>query len=483
MRVFSPTTRCVSLALILGASAACWNTVAVAGETALDRYVKTPDPSYSWKVVRKSEANGLSRVVLDLKSQTWRTPEDVDRTVWQHWVTITTPARPASDVAFLFIGGGSNGGAPPTRPNGLLGNVAAQTNTVLVELHAIPNQPLVFHNDGVGRKEDDLICYTWDQFLRGGDEFWPARLPMVKAAVRAMDCVQEYLASPEGGNHKINKFVVIGGSKRGWTTWCTAAVDRRVAACIPAVIDCLNFSPSVKNQLASYGFFAPAVGDYTRHRIFQRLDDPKMKLLLDIEDPYSYRDRYTMPKYVICASGDQYFCPDSSRFYFESLPGEKHLRYVPNADHGLGGSDAIQSAIAFYQTVVAGTERPRYTWSFEPDGSIRVKTDRAPKEVKLWSATNPKARDFRLEAIGRAFQGRALEDEGGGTFVARPEAPGRGWSASFVELTFDVGAPFPFKVTTGVRITPDTLPFAELKPSEVSANGRVTRAGQPVASP
>ena len=32
-------------------------------------------------------------------------------------------------------------------------------------------------------------------------------------------------------------------------------------------------------------------------------------------------------------------------------------------------------------------------------------------------------------------------------------------TASFVELSFEVGAPYPLKLTTAVRVTPDTLPF------------------------
>ena len=42
-----------------------------------------------------------------------------------------------------------------------------------------------------------------------------------------------------------------------------------------------------------------------------------------------------MPKYIINGSGDQFFCPDSSQFYFNDLKGEKHLRYVPNVDHSV----------------------------------------------------------------------------------------------------------------------------------------------------
>ena len=54
-----------------------------------------------------------------------------------------------------------------------------------------------------------------------------------------------------------------------------------------------------------------------------------------IEDPYEYRDRLTMPKFLVNATGDQFFLPDSWKFYLGDLPGETHVRYVPNADHGL----------------------------------------------------------------------------------------------------------------------------------------------------
>lgn len=37
----------------------------------------------------------------------------------------------------------------------------------------------------------------------------------------------------------LKNFVVGGASKRGWTTWTTAAVDDRVVAIVPVVIDLL----------------------------------------------------------------------------------------------------------------------------------------------------------------------------------------------------------------------------------------------------
>jgi PhoPQ-activated pathogenicity-related protein len=197
------------------------------------------------------------------------------------------------------------------------------------------------------------------------------------------------------------------------------------------------------------------------------MDDPKMDQLMAIEDPYSYRDRFTMPKYVVNASGDQFFCPDSSQFYYDDLPGEKHLRYVPNADHSLRESDALEGIIAFYQMVLAGRPRPTYGWTLESDGSIKVTVKDRPAKVLLWQATNSKARDFRVETIGRTFSSGELSDQGGGVYIGRIEPPSDGWTAFFVELHYESGGPFPLKVSTAVRILPDRLPHADLDPKLV----------------
>lgn len=448
-----------------------------AAETALDRYVRKADTTYSWKVVQTVKGDGATQFIVDLTSQTWRTEKDVNRPVWQHWLVVVKPDKPASKTAFLFIGGGANGGKPPQSAEQRTIQIARATNTVVAELRMVPNQPLIFHNDGTPRKEDDFIGYTWDQFLKTGDETWPARLPMVKSAVRAMDCVQELLGGEQGGKVPIDKFVVAGGSKRGWTTWCTAAVDKRVAAAVPIVIDVLNVNASMKHHAGAYGFYTEAVGNYMQHKIMQRRDDPRMKDLLDIEDPYSYRDRLTMPKFIVNAGGDQFFCPDSSQFYFDGLKGEKHLRYVPNTDHSLRDSDALESMVAFYRMLLADKERPKYSWTFEKDGSIRVKTETAAKAVHLWQATNPKARDFRLLSIGKAYTSQPLKDQGEGVFVGTIETPKEGWTAFFVELTFDVGGKLPLKVTTAVRVLPDTLPHAAIDPTTAPLEKRQRKAG------
>jgi PhoPQ-activated pathogenicity-related protein len=172
---------------------------------------------------------------------------------------------------------------------------------------------------------------------------------------------------------------------------------------------------------------------------------------------------------MIYAAGDQFFLPDSSRFYFDDLKGEKYLRYIPNADHGLKGTDARESSLAFYQAFLNGTPRPRFAWSFEGNGDIRV-TSRAtnqekPTAVKLWQATNAEHRDFRLMTIGAAYRSSDLSEQAGGIYIGRVARPETGWTAYFVELTYASGGKYPFKFTTAVRVTPDTEPFPAYQPN------------------
>jgi PhoPQ-activated pathogenicity-related protein len=398
--------------------------------------------------------------VLEMTSQAWLTTNEVDRPLWKHWLTIVRPDAVASTKALLLITGGANGGAPPKSADGNLVRIALATKSVVAELKMVPNQPLVFAGETEGRKEDSLIAYTWDKFLRTGDPKWPARLPMTKSAVRALDTMTGFCGSPDGGKVTVDGFVVAGGSKRGWTTWTTAAVDKRVVAIIPIVIDVLNIEPSMLHHYAAYGFWAPSIGDYTAFRIMDWNGTPEYHALMKIEEPYQYRHRFTMPKFLICASGDQFFLPDSSQFYFKDLPGVKYLRYVPNADHSLKGSDAYESLQACYSAVLNHTHLPQFSWTLEKDGSLRVTTKDTPSAVKLWQATNPDARDFRLETLGPKWESTALPDQGGGVYLGKVPEPVKGWTAFFVELTFPSRKDTPaFKFTTQVSVVPDVLPF------------------------
>ena len=437
--------------------------------TPLDKYVAKPDPNYSYHLVDTAKGEGQTTYILEMTSQAYLTTNEVDRPIWKHWMVIIKPDKVASSTSLLFITGGNNNSSHPKSADGNMIKTAVETKSIVTELRMVPNQPLTFAGETIGRSEDSFIAYTWDKFLRTGDPKWPARLPMTKSAVRAMDTVTAFFGSPQGGNVKIDSFVVAGGSKRGWTTWATAAVDKRVVAIVPFVIDMLNIEPSFKHHWEAYGFWAPAVGDYTAMGIMDWTGTPQYRALMKIEEPYEYRDRLTMPKFIINAGGDQFFLPDSSQFYFKDLKGTKYLRYVPNADHSLKGSDAWQTLLACYNAILTGEHLPKFDWTVEKDGAIRVKAADKPNEVKLWQATNPDARDFRFEKIGAAYHSEPLADQGDGVYVGKVAKPEKGWTAFFVELTYNNGGPVPFKFTTQVRVEPDVLPY-KFEPKKVAGN-------------
>lgn len=435
-----------------------------AQETALDRYIKKPDSTYGWRLVNTIPGDGFKGYVLELTSQTWRTAVDVDRPVWRHWLTIVKPEKATSNKALLFIGGGSNKDPMPSSVPDRLLSFAIETGTVVAELGMVPNQPLFFADSkDKGRSEDDLIAYSRVKQMESGDDTWLVRLAMVKSGVRAMDAIQEFISSDAGGGRKIDQFVVSGGSKRGWTTWLVAAVDKRVIAIIPAVIDALNSEAITRHHFEAYGFFSPALNDYVNHKIFpDKIGTPEYGHILAIEDPYNYRnrDRLKIPKYLVNASGDQFFLPDNSQFYFGELQGEKYLRYVPNAKHNLAGSDARESMLAFYEAILAGKRRPEFSWKKQKDGSLVVTVKDKPKEVNLWQATNPKARDFRVDTIGNAYTKTPLKEVKPGVYIGRAQKPAQGFTAFFVEMVFDSGGKYPFKFTTEVSVVPDVLPFS-----------------------
>lgn len=458
--------------LVVGLLFAGWPAQAEA--TPLDDYVAAADPSYGWTSVwwEYDSQRGLWVYVLDLTSQTWRTPEEVNRTEWHHDVIVAVPDAPATNKAVLIIEGGDNDGDPPGSIQEieeddfqrLLLDGAAGLNTTVVYLGQIPNQRLIFPDDPDpryvenGRKEDELIAYSWWKAINTLDPNWAAQLPMTKAVVRAMDAVEELTASPPaGGSITISDFIVGGGSKRGWATWLTAAVDPRVSAIAPLVIDVLNVEESFDHHWNSLGLWSEAVVDYVDIGIMDLMGDSRLTALFSYIDPYVYRDRLTMPKYIVNGTNDEFFCPESSQFYWDDLIGEKHLRYVPNMGHGSGGLALLQAFAdlsAYLQATLAGTTLPQFSWTLEPDGSIRVETVDSPTAVKLWQATTPTTRDFR-NTFGPApvWSSSNLTDQGGGVYIGQVPEPESGFTGFLVELSY----PGSLKFTTQVRVLPEPI--------------------------
>eukprot|EP00898_Chlorokybus_atmophyticus_P007548 jgi/Chlat1/7795/Chrsp66S07250 len=433
-----------------------------------------------------------------MTSQSWLTPSDVDRTVWWHYLVVFVPEGDADPsmrgLGTLYVGGGSNremdvGRVERIAEVGMVKRLALVTRGITAALFQVPNQPLIFASDASGarRSEDSLIAWGWEQFLLGGGKRpeWLPRLPMTKAAVRGMDTIG--VVAPE-------RFVVVGASKRGWTSWTTAAVDPRVCGVIPIVMDLLNFRPSVHHHYRSYGGWSFAFADYVAASVTTHLDTPQMRALLDIVDPYVYRARLTMAKYIVSTTGDEFFLPDDSRFFLSELPGTNYLRMLPNCEHSMVMclNDVIKNTAAFIMSLrspspsphlhpiisTTTSAAPHVDWVVDyPNGIIQATSYSIPKKATAWCALtiSDKRRDFRLLAL---FQGKpvpqpvvwrklhlALDDVSRSnwpfTYTHRVPKPLRGWRACFVELTFEGYRGVDFVLTSPVSIMPDTLPFPD----------------------
>lgn len=436
--------------------------------TALADYVAKDDGFFSYEapVEIMPRQSGYRAYTVRMTSQQWRTLDDVNKPVWQHWITIVVPTGMSSSnhTALLHVTGGNNTSGRPTSVDANLVLIAQATRSIVINLPQIPSEPLVFTADeapGRQRSEDEIIAYSYDEFLKNPDDTeWPVLVAMVKATVKAMDTVQELVAAesfptaPVG--YTLDNFVVTGGSKRGWTTWLTPAVDDRVRAIMPTVFDALNLDEQMQHHYGVYGFFSQAIQDYEEEAIFERMLTENGAKLGRIVDPYHYiaagEGYYDIPKYAIVSAGDEFFVSDSSQYYFDDLPGtQNYLRYVPNAGHGLN-QDAILGGLVWFNAIVNNIPLPKFTSKVLDDGSLQVTATDLPLAATLWQSTNPIARDYRDSYTGVTWTSTPVVHQGGGLFTANVPKPATGATAFFIELTYTSGLIQPFKFTTQISV-------------------------------
>ncbi len=409
-----------------------------AGAGELRDYVARDDSAFSWEIHETVSRAGASVHLVELTSQEWR------GITWTHWLSVVVPETVRHpDRAILMVAGGRNRPDPPdarSREAQVFTNIAVQTGAPVAILQQVPNQPL--YED---LTEDALIAHTFDRYLEEGDADWPLLLPMVKSAVRAMDALTEIGA--ETGDFSAEQFVVMGASKRGWTSWLTAAVDSRVSAVVPMVIDMLNIGPQLDRQKKSYGGYSEMISDYEDYGIIERFDTPDGRRLSSIIDPYAYRRDLTLPKLVVLGTNDPYWTVDASSLYLNDLKGETHLHYAANAGHSLDLS-IIPTVLGFLQLVLNDQPRPELQWERDSGNRFSVSWNPAGRaEAYLWEAESS-SRDFR-EAQWRS---RRLVSENGEAELEF-DPPQQGWSARYVEVRFpNAAGGFPLNLSTTITV-------------------------------
>lgn len=408
---------------------------------ALEDYVAKPDATYSWKRTEQIKQDGATATHLEMISQTWRGQ------FWSHHIQIVRPKELRHpEIALIYVTGDGEG----NRDLGMLKTLADSAGALAAVLTKVPNQPLYD-----GRHEDALIAYTFSQFMTSDDPTWPLLFPMAKSAVRGMDTIQAW-AQDELHQH-VESFVICGASKRGWTTWLTGAVDPRVKAIAPMVIDMLNMKKQVEWAQLMYGRQSEQIDDYTRAGLTDKLDDPHMVTLRSWVDPFSYRARYTMPKLLLLGSNDPYWTVDSLRHYWSDLPDPKWIYQTPNAGHDLGDhKQAVQTLAAFYQAVAENRALPSLNWSFtnqSQGAEITLSSKSVPEGIRLWTAQSS-VRDFRKATwISKTVPLPANGDPVHVT-VATPES---GFTAYMLEMDYRTPEGKSYRLSTEARVVPDNV--------------------------
>jgi len=476
---------CLSCATVL------WVTTALsAPPDNLDRYIAQKDKSYRWRIIDRGVVS--SEVVYEemiLTSQTWRGMD------WHHRVKIyRPPATTGARHAFLYITGGDwddakekaraerlsreleanrfeNGGfgrniGPSKSDEVLLATHLVSTLKVpFAILENVPLQPIFG-----GKVEDFAVAFTFNKYLETGEYDWPLLLPMTKSAVRAMDALQE-LAQREWKT-RLRGFVVCGGSKRGWTTWLTAASDKRVVACAPAVIDVLNMPAQMKHQREMLGHYSLMIIPYTMLGMQNTMETALGKDLLGIVDPYNYRERVAMPKMIILGTNDPFWTVDSLNLYWDDLVGEKYILYIPNKGHAAIDIPRLKANTTALMALASGKVRfPRMTWehqSTDTGVTLKIKVTKPPERVWAFQADRPN-RDF-----GPArWRHEAMRKRDGDWFHELP-TPEKGYTALYGEALFDLGKGLSVYLCTQIRVVGAV---SETTPTTTSA-GATSPKGQ-----
>ena len=405
----------------------------------LEQYLRKPEPEFAWSLKDTHEQAGDRTYSLQFISQSWQ------GITWRHQLQVYRPIGAAPNrTMFLWVTGG-----PPRQAHALIGmELARKIGAPVAFLFNIPNQPLL--EDKLS--EDNLIAETFVRYLRTQDENWPLLFPMVKSVVKAMDVLQTFGAADL--KQPVERFIVSGASKRGWTTWLTAAADKRVGAIAPMVIDTLNMGAQMPKQIEALGAFSERLQPYVKRGLLPIPQTPEGKRLLSMVDPWSYRDRFSMPKFIVNGSNDFYWVTDALNLYWKDLPGDKWVLYVPNTGHDLlrpnpeSMNRLLNGLAAFSRHQMSGKPMPSLNWRHEQSGrTLRLTVDAAaaPKAARLWIAEAAN-QDFRAAT----WRERPMEISGGHV-VGEMAAPEKGYLAFFGELDYnDLGMTYQLSTQIGI---------------------------------
>jgi PhoPQ-activated pathogenicity-related protein len=157
-----------------------------------------------------------------------------------------------------------------------------------------------------------------------------------------------------------------------------------------------------------------------------------------------------MPKMLFMGTNDPYWPVDAVKNYIDSIPGENHITYIPNAGHGMGDKkQAFATLSAFLGTTVTKGNYHTCDYKIVQNGNkaaITVETSpEALVDAYLWSTTSTD-QDFRNEE----WKSVSLNAANKPVVQVEVDLPKSGFKAFYVDLKYK--SPFGNDYTQSTRI-------------------------------
>ncbi len=278
----------------------------------------------------------VTYLAVEFASILWKGKE------WRHRAWIFYSAECESELGAVVAGGpGPSGFKHFAMEFGA--KAVAETCVPVLILLDVPN-------DQFGLEETELMAYSVSKALETGDMTWHLAYPMAFAYARAMTLESLFVPSHP------DRFVLSGGSKRGFTTWIVAAYDDRVVAIAPRSFNGANLTALLESHYQVYGGPVGSMAVMEAYGVLDQVNvSGHLEELLEVYDPVSHFDELSLPVMVIFGTADQLSPPTVEWTYAPYYSGPLWFEVVPNATHtGLHSTARAAAAWRAFLAYVSG---------------------------------------------------------------------------------------------------------------------------------
>jgi PhoPQ-activated pathogenicity-related protein len=261
----------------------------------------------------------------------------------------------------------------------------------------------------------------------------------------------------------------------------------------PTVLDLLNMQDNLEHHNRALGGWSWAFSPYWVEDVSKYLYHPRVADLARIADPIEYNERLTMPKLLIAAVGDEFFPPDGTHYFWDTLTPPKYFRTYENDAHSLSShwDQRDQNIQAFFLATYRGLTLPQVTYFRSENathGITTLQTSPSVLTIGGWygDTTNETCEEKRNDTCRRDFRIQALRGETGIMWypvevtligidryqLVMKKREDFGYRGFFIEMSFQGPDSYTHHFTTDVNIIPDTFPYPKCA-SEEECRGRL----------